>query len=167
MDDDQLIDGELVDDDSQEPQDDRPAGERFWSEQLTLPPRKFGQLLAHIREEISSQTGQRVTQETFGEMLGNVNQVTISRWQRGEQRPQREQLVKIVMLAEQYGLKNVTLARLQQSLKLEADEYLALDARLRRIDDLLSREDENFKAEYYETMVAIYHLLRGTRRDGL
>jgi transcriptional regulator with XRE-family HTH domain len=124
-------------------------------------------VLQHIREQISAQLGQPVTQERFGELLGNVNQVTISRWQRGEQRPQREQLVKIVTLAQQFGLKNVTLESLRKSLAMESDEYLALDPRVRRLDILLSREDEDFKTEFFEVIYAVFHILKGVRRKGL
>lgn len=166
LDDNQPIDGEILDD-SQEPQDDRPIGERFW-DTLVLPPRNFGAVLRHIREEISNQVDRRITQDEFGQLLGDVDQVTISRWERDEQKPQREQLLKIVMLCQQYkGLENITLARLQQALQRSNEEYMDLDARLRRIDQLLAREDENFKQEYYEVMIAVYHLLKGTRRSGL
>src|SRR5690348_3321644 len=99
-DDHQYIEGEVVpEDDADQPQPDRPIGDQFWQE-FSLPPRKFGELLKHIREAISKQVGHVVTQEEFGEMLGGVDQVTISRWQRNTQQPQREQLLKIVRLAE-------------------------------------------------------------------
>lgn len=168
-DDHQYIEGEVVpEDEAGQPQgqDDSSLSEKFWQE-FSLPPRKFGEILKHVRERIAQQLNRPVSQDEFGDMIGDVNQVTISRWQRGVQVPQREQLLKIVRLAEEYGLKNVTLRRLQQSLELETEEYLALDKRLRRIDELLVREDDDFKAEFYETMISIYHLLRGTRRPGL
>jgi transcriptional regulator with XRE-family HTH domain len=167
MDDNELIEGEII-----EPEDERRPGpvgdvaDQFWNE-LVLPPRRFGDVLDHLREAISAQLKERITQERLGDLLGGVDQVTVGRWMRGEQRPQKEALLKIVALAQQFGMTNVTLASLRQSLAIESDEYLALDPRVRRLDVLLSRESEAFRVEFFEVIYAIYHLLRGDTRKGL
>jgi len=153
---DEPVEGEII-----EPGEDQPID--FWNN-LSLPPRPFGELLKNLRERIAEAAGHSVTQEQFGELLGNVNQVTISRWQRGAQKPQRAQLERIVALAHEYGLHGLTLERLQRSLNLDIDEYASLDPRLRRLDILLSTEDETFRAEFHEAVIAVFYILKGVTR---
>jgi transcriptional regulator with XRE-family HTH domain len=162
------IDGEII-----EPGPDQPEQLEFEDPfaRFLFPSRPFGELLQNIRERISEahvaeRGGRGLTQAEFGEMLGNVDQVTISRWQTGKQKPQKAQLEKIVALAHEYGLRGLTLARLEQSLNRSVEEYAGIDPRVLRLNTLLIAEDETFKEEFFEVVVAIFHLLKGVRRQG-
>jgi hypothetical protein len=157
---DEPIEGQIIEPEQEE--DNTPVD--FWNA-FDLPPKPFGELLRNIRLRIGQELGRAVTQEEFGRMLGDVNQVTVGRWQRGDQRPQKAQLEKIVALAGQYGMAGVTLERLQKSLSMDIEEYSSLDPRLRRLDALLNTEEESFKAGFYEIAIAIVYILRGVTRS--
>ena len=158
---DEPIDGEIL-----EPGEGPEPGDQVEDPfmQFLFPARPFGELLVSVRERISEVLGRPLTQAEFGEMLGDVDQVTISRWQTGRQRPQRAQLEKIVRLAQEYGMRGLTLKRLEQSLNRDVEQYASIDPRVLRLNTLLLPEDETFKEEFFEVVVGIYHILKGVRR---
>lgn len=158
------IDGEII-----EPGPDSQPDQLEFEDpfaRFLFPSRPFGELLQNIRERISEAAGRNLTQAEFGELLGNVDQVTVSRWQTGKQKPQRAQLEKIVALAHDYGLRGLTLARLEQSLNRTIDDYAGIDPRVLRLNTLLIAEDETFKEEFFEVVLAVFHILKGVRRQG-
>jgi transcriptional regulator with XRE-family HTH domain len=158
---DNIIEGDVVE---PEPEPYVPGPDDPFSAFL-FPTQPFGELLIHIRQRIGQSLGRDVTQEEFGELLGHVNQVTISRWQLGKQKPQEDQLKKIVALAHQHGLMGLTLARLQQSLNMDISRYAAIDPRVERLNTLLLTENEAFKTEFFEVVIGLYHLLKGVVRS--
>jgi len=163
---DEPIDGEIMPEEGAEPEQEPEQEFEDPFARFLFPSRPFGELLTSIRERISEQVGRPLTQSEFGEMLGHVDQVTVSRWQTGKQKPQRMQLEKIVTLAHEYGLRGLTLARLEQSLNRSVEEYSGIDPRVIRLNTLLIAEDETFKEEFFEVVIAIFHLLKGVRRQG-
>jgi len=87
--------------------------------------------------------------------------VTISRWQRGAQKPQTAQLEKIVTLGHEYGLRGLTLARLQQSLQRDVDQYASIDPRITELNTLMLLEDETYRTAFFNVVFALHYLLRG------
>jgi hypothetical protein len=170
MSDDSPIDGEIIEggdypESADNRQDSSSFGNNFWTGNFELAPPPFGDLLINLRAKIGEQLKRPITQAEFGELLGDIDQVTISRWQRGVQKPQQMQLEKIVMLAHQYGITSLTLTRLQQSLNYDVKAYSLLDPRLKRLDALLTNEDEAFRDEFYEVVIGLLHMLKGVRRN--
>ena len=160
---DDYIEGDVVE---PEPEGEQPyvAGPDDPFSAFLFPTQPFGELLIHIRQRVGDSLGREVTQEEFGDMLGHVNQVTISRWQLGKQKPQEGQLKKIVALAHQHGMRGLTLARLQQSLNMDISRYAAIDPRIERLNTLLLMHDETFKSAFFEVLFALYHLLNSVIR---
>jgi hypothetical protein len=159
----QPIEGEIVEPE-QDPEQPIEVEDPFRG--FLFPTRPFGELLLAIRQRIAKAEGRAITQAEFGAMLGHVNQITISRWQVGKQAPQKEHLKQIVELAHQYGMRGLTLARLEQSLHLDIEQFAGIDPRVVRLNTLLLPEDEAFKEEFFEVVIAVYHLLKGVRRSG-
>ena len=161
---DELIDGELIDYDSGAAPEYIPGPEDPFSAFL-FPTMPFGELLKHIRDRVGQAAGREVTQEQFGKLLGNVDQITVSRWQTGKQKPHQAQLKKIVALAHEYGMRGLTLAKLEQSLHRDVDQYATIDPRVLRLNTLLLVEDEEFKTKFFEVVIAIFHILKGASQS--
>jgi len=166
--DDQPIEGEIIDPGQGEDIAAPPVADDPFAA-FVFPSRPFGQLLLQIRQRVSEAVGRTLTQEEFGQLLGDVDQVTVSRWQRGAQTPQVAQLQKIVDLAHEYGLRGLTLARLQDSLKRDQTEWANIDPRITELNTLLLLEDETYRTGFFNLVFALHYLLRGAiqsiRRD--
>lgn len=154
------VEGELVDDAAAwTPDRDDPFG------QFQFPTVTFGELLKHIRGRVAQYAGKReTTQSEFGALLG-VDQVTISRWELGKQEPQAGHLQNIVRIAHQNGIRGLTLGRLQQVLSRDVSRFADIDPRVQRLNAYLLMEDEAFKAEFFEVVFGILHILRGVVRS--
>lgn len=161
------VEGEIVQTGSESLEDmDRQAAQDFWDKSRYEVLNDFGDLLKHIRDQLSIKLGHVITQAEFGELLGHTSNVTISRWENGTNRPQPELITRIVEVAQEHGLSGITVDRLNRSLNRAQEDYKGLDPGLRRIELLLSTEDQAFRDNFYEIAIALIKMLKGIASGG-